>query len=81
MPARVQLNPLLRKCVPGCHHERCIVLDQADGPTVLQVVEALNLPAEEPSNITSRVDSSPGKPKSVVAEADCFTQTKVIRSG
>jgi hypothetical protein len=78
MPARVQLSLLLRKCVPGCHHKTGIVLDQADGQTVLQVMERLNIPAEKFSNITIMVNSYPGKPRSVVAEADGITLTKVI---
>ena len=81
MPVRVQLSPLLRKYVPGYDHETGIVLDQADGQTALQVMEGLNIPAEKFSNITIMVNSYPGKPKSVVAEADCITLTKVIGDG
>jgi len=81
MPVRVQLSPLLRKYVPGYDYETGIVPDQADGQTALQVMEGLNIPAEKFSNIAIMVNSYPGKPKSVVAEADCITLTKVIGGG
>ena len=81
MPVRVQLSQLSPKYVPGYHHETGIVLDQADGQTVLQVLEGLNIPAEKFSNITIVVNSYPGKPKSVVAETECITLTKVIGDG
>ena len=81
MPVRVQLSRLLHKSVPGYDHETGIVLDQADGQTVLQVMEGLNIPAEKFSSITIMVNSCPGKPKSVVPEADCITLTKVIGGG
>ena len=80
MPVRVQLSQLLPKYVPGYDHETGIVLDQADGQTVLQVLEGLNIPAEKFSNITIVVNSYPGKPKSVVAEAESITLIKVIGS-
>ena len=81
MPVRVQLSPLSPKYVPDYDHETGIVLAQADGQTVLQVLEGLNTPAERFPNITIVVNSCPGKPKSVVAEAECITLTKVIGGG
>ena len=81
MPVRVQLSLLLPKYVPGYDHETGTVLGQADGRTVLQVHEGLSTPAEKFSNITIVVSSYPGKPKSVVAEAERIHLAKVIGSG
>jgi hypothetical protein len=81
MPVRVQVGPLLRKAVPGYDLEKGIVLDQANGQTVLQVMEGLNLRAEEISYITHMVNSCPGKPKSVALEAGCIILTKRIGGG
>jgi hypothetical protein len=81
MPVCVQLSPLLPRYVPGHDHGTGIFLDQANGRTMLQVLEGLTVPAGKFPNITIVVDSCPENPKSVVAGPEWITLTKAIEDG
>ena len=79
MPARIQLSHILRKYVPDYNHDTGILLEDADGWSVRQIIERLAIPPGEV--VTIMVNSYPASPASTVAEGGSVTLTKVIGGG
>ena len=79
MPVRIQLSPFLRKYVPAYDHNTGILLENAAGWTVRQIIDELNIPPAEV--VTIMVNSYPGKPASVVEDGDSVMLTKVLGGG
>jgi sulfur carrier protein ThiS len=79
MPIQVQLSHILRKYAPDYHHETGILLEDAAGWTVRQIIEHLAIPPGE--IVTVIVNSYPATPASTVQDGDSVTLTKVIGGG
>ncbi len=79
MSVRVQLNPLLRKYVPGYNHDEGLVLNDVEGENVRQLIRRLGIPPEEV--FTIMVNHYPGQPSSVVKDGDSVMLVKMIAGG
>ena len=79
MPVRVQLSHILRKYIPDYNHETGILLEEAAGWSVRQIIDRLAIPPGEV--VTILVNSYPATPASTVEEGDTVTLTKVIGGG
>jgi sulfur carrier protein ThiS len=79
MPVRIQLSHILRKYAPDYDHNTGILLEDAAGGSVRQIIERLAIPPGEV--VTVIVNSYPATPASMVQEGDTVTLTKVIGGG
>ena len=79
MSVRVQLTPPLWKYVPGYDQAKGIVLEEAGGGTVRQIIEELKIPAGEV--LVIMINSYPGKPNSVVQDGDFVILAKILGGG
>ena len=79
MPVRIQLSHILRKYVPNYDHDSGILLEEAAGWSVSQIIEHLAIPPGEV--VTIIVNSYPATPASSVRDGDKVTLTKVIGGG
>ncbi|CAB1060905.1 hypothetical protein D1BOALGB6SA_5672 [Olavius sp. associated proteobacterium Delta 1] len=79
MPVRIQLSHILRKYAPGYNHDTGILLEDAAGWSVRQIIERLAIPPGEV--VTIIVNSYPAALSSTVQDGDSVTLTKVIGGG
>jgi sulfur carrier protein ThiS len=79
MTVRIQLTPPLWKYVRSYNQDTGIVLENAEGWTVLQIIEELKIPPGEVFVIM--VNSYPGKPTSVVKDGDFVILAKILGGG
>jgi len=79
MSVRVQLSHILRKYAPDYDHDAGIILEDAAGWSVRQIIEHLAIPPGE--IVTIIVNSYPATPGSTVQDGDTVTLTKVIGGG
>jgi sulfur carrier protein ThiS len=79
MPVRIHLSHILRKYVPDYDHDTGILLEEAAGWPVRQIIEHLAIPPGEV--VTIIVNSYPATPASTVQNGDSVTLTKVIGGG
>ena len=79
MTVQVKLSHMLRKYAPDYNHETGILLDEASGWSVRQIIEHLTIPPGEV--VTVIVNSYPATPASTVQDGDTVTLTKVIGGG
>jgi sulfur carrier protein ThiS len=79
MSIRVELSHILRKYVPDYDHDSGILLEEAAGWSVRQLIEHLAIPAGEV--VTIIVNAYPATPASTVQDGDSVTLTKIIGGG
>ena len=79
MPVRIQLSHILRKYVPNYDHNSGILLEEAAGWSVRQIIERLAIPPGEV--VTIIVNAYPATPANTVQDGDTVTLTKVIGGG
>ncbi len=79
MTIRIQLSHILRKYAPDYDHGSGILLEDAAGWSVGQIIEHLAIPPGEV--VTIIVNSYPATPASTVQDGDTVTLTKVIGGG
>ena len=79
MPVSIQLSHILRKYVPDYDHNTGILLEEATGWSVRQIIERLAIPPVEV--VTIMVNSYPASMASTVEDGDSVTLTKVIGGG
>jgi sulfur carrier protein ThiS len=79
MSVRVQLSHILRKYAPDYDHDTGIVLENAAGWSVRQIIAHLAIPPGE--IVTIIVNSYPATPASTVKDGDTVTLTRVIGGG
>ena len=79
MPIRVKLSHILRKYAPDYDPDTGIVLEEAGGWSVRQIIGHLAIPPGE--IVTIIVNSYPATPASTVQDGDTLTLTKVIGGG
>jgi sulfur carrier protein ThiS len=79
MAVRIELSLLLRKVVSHYDEERGIVVKNAEGKTVSQLMEELGIPSEKVFNIF--VNRFPSKPNQILKDGDVVTLGRVLGGG
>lgn len=65
--------------MPGYNHNNGLVLENAEGKTVRQLIKELGIPSEEVYTIM--VNYLPSQPRHVVKDGDFVTLSKVMGAG
>ena len=79
MAVYIELTVLLRKFVPDYDDEKGIVLEDAEGKTISDLMKELGIPTEKVFNVL--LNRYPSKPSQVVKNGDLVTLGRVIGGG
>lgn len=79
MAVRIELSVLLRKLVPYYDDENGIVLEDAEGKTISELMKELGIPSEKVYNVL--VNRYPSKPSQIVKNGDLVTFGRVLGGG
>lgn len=79
MAVYIELTVLLRKFVPDYDDEKGIVLENAEGKTISDLMKELGIPSEKVFNVL--LNRYPSKPSQVVKNGDLVTLGRVIGGG
>ena len=79
MAVHVELTMLLRKFVPYYDDDKGIVLEDAEGKTISEIMKELGIPNDKVFNVL--VNRYPSKPSQVVRNGDLITLGRVIGGG
>jgi sulfur carrier protein ThiS len=79
MAVHIELTMLLRKFVPNYDDEKGILLENAEGKTISEIMKELGIPSEKVFNVL--VNRYPSRPSQVVKNGDLVTLGRVIGGG
>jgi sulfur carrier protein ThiS len=79
MAVHIELTMLLRKFVPNYDDEKGILLENAEGKTISEIMKDLGIPSDKVFNVL--VNRYPSKPSQVVRNGDLVTLGRVIGGG
>jgi len=79
VPVLIELSPFLRKYVPNYDPAEGLVLENASGKRVAQLIEELGIPDQEVTSIM--VNRFPSKPSHLVKDGDVIGLLMILGGG